>query len=50
MKTVTVGAGPTRPASVVSKQTCHLLDSSNVIIARANPQQGEVGEREFDTR
>ena len=47
---MTVGAGPTRTASVLSQQACDILDSSNVIFARANTQQGEVGEQEFDTR
>ena len=49
MNTVTVRAGPTRPASVLNQQTCDLLDSSNVIFALANTQQGEVGEQKFDT-
>ena len=47
----TVGVSPTRPAGVLNQQICHLLDSSNVIFARVNTQQGEFGEREFaDTR
>ena len=50
MNTVTVRAGPTRPASVLNQQTGDLLDSSNVIFALANTQRGEVGEQEFDTR
>ena len=50
MNTVTVRAGPTRPASVLNQQTCDLLDSSNVFFALANTQQGEVGEQEIDTR
>ena len=36
--------------TVLNQQTCDLLDSSNVIFARVNTQQGEFGEREFDTR
>lgn len=50
LHTVTVGAIPTRPAGVLNQQTCDLLDSSNVIFARVNTQQGEFGEREIDTR
>lgn len=50
LHTVTVGAIPTRPAGVLKQQTCDLLDSSNVIFARVNTQQGEFGEREIDTR
>ena len=50
LHTVTVGAGPTRPAGVRNQQICDLLDSSNVILTRLNSQEGEFGEREFDTR
>ena len=58
MNTVTVGAGPTRPASVLNKKktkkkqkkTCDLLDSSNKIFALANTQQGVVGEQELYSR
>ena len=50
LHTVTVGAIPMRPAGVLNQQTCDLLDSSNVIFARVNTQQGEFGEREIDTR
>ena len=50
MNTVTVRAGPTRPANVLNQQTGDLLDSSNVIFALANTQRFEVGEQEFDTR
>ena len=44
MNTVTVGAGPSRPACVLNQQTWDLLDSLNVIFACANTQQTEVGE------
>ena len=47
---VTVGASSTRPAGVLTQQIRVLLDSSNVIFARVNTQQCELGEREFDTR
>ena len=50
LHTVTVRASPMRPADVLNQQTRDLLDSSNVIFAGVHTQQGEFGEREFDTR
>ena len=39
-----------RASNCTSRETRELIDSSNAILARVNTQQGEFGDRDFDTR
>ena len=50
LHTATEEVNPTGLVSALNQDTRDRIKSSNVILARVNTQQGDFGEREFDTR
>ena len=49
LHTIADESSPAGPVIVLSQETRELIDSSNAILARVNTQQGEFGDRDFDT-